>query len=123
MPRPGQPKSGPRAARAILGGSILALILLQNGRQVHARVHQLSITGGLLHLSKPIDEGVGVEVAFHLGESTVRAQAQMLFPMWATQGWLQPFRFIDLDGDHRRTLERDLQLLTGATGTGPSSQS
>ena len=37
-----------------------------------------------------------VEFIFHLGETTIREKAQMLFPMWATQGWLQPFRFIDL---------------------------
>jgi len=33
----------------------------------------------------------------------------VLFPMWATQGCLQPFEFTDLADDDRLKLEADLQ--------------
>jgi hypothetical protein len=32
----------------------------------------------------------------------------MMFPMWATQGWLQPFRFLDLPEATRNALEASL---------------
>jgi hypothetical protein len=50
-----------------------------------------------------------VELIFHIGEATVREKAEMLFPMWATQGWLQPFRFLDLPETSKDTLEASLQ--------------
>jgi hypothetical protein len=84
---------------------------LENGRQTRGKLHQLSITGGLLHLEQPLDEGIKVEVIFHVGNSTVRSQAIMLFPMWATQGSLQPFEFVDLDDEDRCNLRVDLQRL------------
>jgi len=95
--------------RVKLAGTVLALIRLQNGRQIRARLHQLSITGGLLHLENPLDEGIKVEMIFHVGSCTVRNKAVMMFPMWATQGCLQPFEFAALAEEDRRQLETDLQ--------------
>src|ERR1700747_3837129 len=86
-----------RGARVKLGGSVLALLQLQNRRQIRTRLSQLSANGGLLQLERPLDEGIVVEVLFHVGTTTVRSQAAMLFPMWATKGCLQPFRFKDLE--------------------------
>jgi len=100
-----------RGARVKLGGSVLALLQLQNRRQIRTRLNQLSANGGLLQLEKPLDEGIVVEVLFHVGATTVRSQAEMLFPMWATKGCLQPFRFKDLDGETRASLEDDLNTL------------
>ena len=98
-----------RAPRVKLAGVVLALVQLENGRQIHGRLHQLSFTGGLLHMDKPLDEGIKVEVMFHVAGSTVRSKAAMLFPMWATQGCLQPFEFADLGEENRLKLETDLQ--------------
>jgi hypothetical protein len=97
-----------RPFRVKLRGSVLSLIRLPNRRQVRGKVHQLSTSGGLMHLEKPLDEKLRVEVIFHLGETTVREKAEMMFPMWATQGWLQPFRFIDLPEATKKTLEANL---------------
>lgn len=69
----------------------------------------ISTTGGLLNVEKPLDEKLQIELIFHLGETTIREKAEMLFPMWATQGWLQPFRFIDLPESNKSTLETNLQ--------------
>lgn len=101
----------PRAPRVKLAGTVLSLVRLENGRQTRGKVHQLSITGGLLHLEQPLDEGIKVELIFHVGESTVRSKARMLFPLWATQGYLQPFEFLDLDEEDRCNLRVDLQRL------------
>jgi hypothetical protein len=106
----------PRAPRVKLAGTVLSLVCLENGRQTRGRLHQLSVTGGLLHLETPLDEGIKVEVIFHVGESTVRTKARMLFPMWATQGNLQPFEFVDLGPEDRSNLQADLQRLLHSSG-------
>jgi hypothetical protein len=105
-------KRGPRVK---LGGSILALLQLQNRRQVRTRLNQLSSNGGVLQLEKPLDEGIEVEVLFHVGSTTVRSHAEMLFPMWATKGCLQPFRFKDLAEATREALALDLRALLKAS--------
>jgi hypothetical protein len=104
-----------RGARVKLGGSVLALLQLQNRRQIRTRLSQLSANGGLLQLEKPLDEGIVVEVLFHVGSTTVRSRAQMLFPMWATKGCLQPFRFKDLEDAMRTSLEEELNALLKAS--------
>jgi hypothetical protein len=97
-----------------LGGSILALVLLENGRQIRGRLSQLSTNGGLLSLDHPLDESIAVTVLFHVGVTSIRCRAQMLFPMWATQGCLQPFRFIELGDESRDALHRELDDLVRA---------
>ena len=113
MPRDLQSSSHRRAPRVKLSGTVLALVCLENGRQVYAKLHQLSVSGGLLHLEKPLDEGIKVQVIFQVASSTVRSKAKMLFPMWATQGCLQPFEFRDLDKEDRSKLQDNLQKLLG----------
>jgi hypothetical protein len=109
MPHSKQAGEARRAPRVKLAGTILAVVRLENGRQIRARLHQLSFTGGLLHLDAPLDEGIKAEVMFHVGSSTIRSKAAMLFPMWATQGCLQPFEFTDLGEDDRLKLKTDLE--------------
>jgi len=114
MPSAATTQSKQRGSRVKLGGSILALVLLENGRQIRARLSQLSIHGGLLSLERPLDESIKVTVLFHLGETTIRSRAQIMFPMWATQGCLQPFRFLELSDESRSSLGRELQGLVRA---------
>lgn len=102
-------KSGQeRPFRVKLRGSVLTLVRLPNRREVRGKLHQISITGGLMNLDRALEEKLVVELIFHLGKATIRQKAQMMFPMWATQGWLQPFRFIDLPEATRNELERTL---------------
>jgi hypothetical protein len=103
-----------RPFRVKLRGSVLTLIRLPNQRQLRGKLHQLSVTGGLMNLEKPIDEKLKVELIFHVGEVTVREKAEMLFPMWATQGWLQPFRFIELPETSKDAIEKNLQAFMQA---------
>jgi hypothetical protein len=97
-----------RPFRVKLRGSVLILIRLPNQRQVRGKLHQLSATGGLMNVEKPLDEKLKVELIFHLGQTTIREQAEIMFPMWATQGWLQPFRFIEVPEDRKNILETSL---------------
>lgn len=100
-----------RPFRVKLRGSVLVLVRLPNKRSVRAAIHQLSTTGGVIHFEKPLDEKVVVEVIFHIQKTTIRGKAQMLFPMWATQGWMQPFRFVDLPAASLETLDASLKAL------------
>jgi hypothetical protein len=100
---------GQRGTRVKLGGSILALVLLENGRQIRGRMNQVSVNGGLISLDQPLDESIRVTVLFHIGLTSVRCRAQMLFPMWATQGCLQPFRFLEFPEASRNNLNRELE--------------
>ena len=102
-----------RPFRVKLRGSVLTLLRLPNRRDVRAAIHQLSVTGGVVHLEKPLDEKIKVEMIFHLGGATLRLRSEMLFPMWATQGWMQPFRFVDLSDASREALQAGLKSLVG----------
>ncbi|MBZ5655205.1 MAG: PilZ domain-containing protein [Acidobacteriia bacterium] len=103
-----------RGFRVKLLGSVLALVLLENGRQVRARINQLSVNGALLSLETPLAEGIQVTVLFHIGFATIRCRSHMLFPMWATQGCLQPLKFLELSDGDRACLARELEALVRA---------
>jgi hypothetical protein len=112
---PGPSSSGSAASpqrerpfRVKLRGSVLILVRLPNRREVRGKLHQLSVTGGLMHIEKPLDEKLEVELIFHLGQTTIREKAEMMFPMWATQGWLQPFHFVELPEASRNALATGL---------------
>jgi hypothetical protein len=105
-----KPEPVARPFRVKLRGSVLVLVRLPNKRDVRGAIHQLSISGGVIHLEKPLDEKLGVELIFHLNETTIRSKAQMLFPMWATQGWMQPFRFVELAEADKESLDANLKL-------------
>lgn len=97
-----------RPFRVKFRGSVLTLMRLPNRREVRGKLHQLSTTGGLMQVEKPLDENLKVELIFNLGKTTIREKAEIMFPMWATQGWLQPFRFVDLPETRRNALHTSL---------------
>jgi hypothetical protein len=102
------PKKEGRPFRVKFRGSVLTLMLLPNRREVRGKLHQLSTTGGLMHVEKPLDEKLEVELIFNLGTTTIREKAEIMFPMWATQGWLQPFRFVELPEASKNALQTSL---------------
>jgi hypothetical protein len=112
-----------RPFRVKLRGAVLVLVRLPNKRSIRGAFHQLSITGGVIHLDKPLDEKLSVELIFHLGETTIRSQAQVLFPMWATQGWMQPFRFLDLSEENQKILDASLKTFLGEAEKGAAAGS
>jgi hypothetical protein len=114
-------KLAERPFRVKLRGSVLVLVRLPNRRDVRAAFHQLSTTGGVIHFEKPLDEKLEVQLIFHIGETTIRGKAQMLFPMWATQGWMQPFRFVDLSDESRQSLDVNLKSFLGESAKGAAA--
>jgi hypothetical protein len=114
-------KRAERPFRVKLRGSVLVLVRLPNKRDVRAAFHQLSVTGGVVHIEKPLDEKLGVEMIFHIGGDTIREKAQMLFPMWATQGWMQPFRFVGMSEANRASLDAHLNTFLGESAKSTSA--
>ena len=111
MARPPQSLPPIRAPRVSLRGMISVIILLENRRQLSAKLHQLSLTGGLLELANYLDERSAIALGFHLGPSFLQAKAQMLFPMRGGIGYMQPFRFTAFAAGARQTLEREIPSL------------
>jgi hypothetical protein len=99
-----QPKPGQRAHRQRLGGSVVVAIRSDGSQPVRAKLHELSVTGGLLLLPKAFKHGDFVELAFPTSKGTVHGMAELLEARSKSpSGCLQPFRFIALsDEDHTR---------------------
>ncbi len=104
-------RRGTRAARVSLQGRISVALVLENGRHLSGKLHQLSVTGGLLEVTKYLEERSKVELAIPLGGSLVRPGAEMLFPMWSAHGFLQPFRITRLWAQERQMLEAEITEL------------
>lgn len=77
-----------------------AVLRFQTGRRVRGKLQVVSVTGGLLNLSSPLDQGSRVKLMFLTDAGTVLGTAEMLPSLSAT---LQPFRFVGIDeGDESR---------------------
>lgn len=100
-----------RAPRVSLRGTISAVIRLENGRQLSAKLQQLSITGGLLDVSTFLEERSWVSLTIYLSSGIVRATAEMMFPMRGGAGYLQPFRFTSLGEEELHSLDREISEL------------
>jgi hypothetical protein len=108
-----------RAPRVALRGSVSSMIQLENRKQFTARLHRLSVTGGLLELWSYIDERSKVTLSFQFGAAHLQARAEMFFPMRGGMGYLQPFRFIEFAPGTRQRLEMEIAaLLKQPTGPG-----
>jgi hypothetical protein len=97
-----------RATRVSLQGRIVVKLELENGRQLAGKLHQLSITGGLVEVATYLEERAKVSLTLPIGASVLRPRAEMLFPMWSAQGFLQPFRMIRLWPEERQILEGEI---------------
>lgn len=97
-----------RAPRISLRGAVPATIQLENRRQFAAKLHQLSITGGLLEVTNYIDERSRVALAFQIASGPLLTQAEMLFPMRVGNSYRQPFRFTGFGAGVRQTLEMEV---------------
>jgi hypothetical protein len=96
-----------RSPRTRLGQPIPALLLKADGRSAQGELQTVSLSGGLLRLSKPLCKGDLVELTFHAQPGRVQGLAQMLGPLPAAgEGIPQAFRFIAMADDDHRTLRR-----------------
>lgn len=102
-----QTHSVPRTPRVHLENDTPAVLRFDSGQSVPAQLQVISLTGGLLSLSKPIAKGAQVRLMFLIGPGSVLAGAEMLSPV---SNRLQPFRFVTLAQKDRRKLESIIPL-------------
>lgn len=92
---------------------MLAAIRFDDGQRSRGKLYTISTTGGLLKLAKPMSQGDFVEIGFQTKVGAVIGMAEMLAPTRkATDGILQPFRFIALGDDDHRNLRMAVQSVT-----------
>lgn len=98
-----QPLPGRRATRVQVANTIPAQVTLEDGQRAKGKLQTVSVTGGLLRLTKALSQGDFVQVAFKMQSGPIQGMAEMLNPtVRMRDGILQPFRFIALgDDDHR----------------------
>jgi hypothetical protein len=83
-----------------------AVLRFQNGNRARGKLQIISLTGGLLSLSKPLFQGSRVKLMFLTRHGSVLGAAEMLNPIhWG----LQPFRFIRLHDDDEERLQAAIQ--------------
>ena len=97
----GSPQSRPpwRCPRAHLDGNNPIVLRFPNGQRIGANLQVISVTGGLLSLSKSVDQGSRVRLMFLTEAGSVLGGAEILPPV---SDRLQPFRFISLPADDQR---------------------
>ena len=117
-----QPNPSRRAPRVHLGGSIAALVLAEDGERAKAKLQTVSVTGGMLRLAQALEQGDFVEIAFQTQSGPVRGMAEMLLPVRAGEGVLQPFRFIALGDDDHRNLRMIVDSVTDRSFQGIRSR-
>jgi hypothetical protein len=105
-------KTGWRAPRASFAETTPAVLRYQDGRRVRATLKVVSVTGGLLSVSKPLDQGCPVKLMFLILGGSVLGAAEMLSPV--TWG-LQPFKFVKLDEDNEERLRTAIQTTVDQT--------
>ena len=102
-----------RSARAKLAGAVKVTLRLAKGVRIQGKLHELSASGGLVHLEEALPEGSTLMVVFESPAGLVKETAEMLPPHWATRGCLQPFRFTDPCERNQRRLQETLKYLLG----------
>jgi len=95
-----------RAPRVQVADLTPAVLRFPNGQRASGDLRVLSVTGGLLALPSPIDQGSRVKLMFLTHTGAVLGAAEMLSPVTSTQ---QPFRFVSLPVDDRRRLGAAIQ--------------
>jgi hypothetical protein len=106
MPYFPPPDAQRRAPRTSFAETTPAVLRFQNGRRVSGKLQVISLTGGLLCLPSPLDQGSKVKLMFLTGKGSVLGAAEMLKAIsWS----LQPFKFVGLLNDDQQKLQAAIQ--------------
>jgi hypothetical protein len=106
MSLPTPPRACRRAPRTSFSEITYAVLRRRDGGRVLGRLQLISVTGGLLGLSKPLEQGSRVKVMFLTGKGSVFGTAEMLPPV----SWIQqPFKFVKLHDDDQGRLQAAIQ--------------
>jgi hypothetical protein len=107
MPYLPQPRTTRRAPRTSFTETTPVVVRCKDGRRVPGKLQVISLSGGLLRLPQPLDQGSQVKVMFLTRKGSVLGAAEMLSPIsWGTQ----PFKFVKLYDDDERRLDAAIQL-------------
>jgi hypothetical protein len=101
-----------RAPRMRLADMTPAVLRFEDGQRTAGKLQVLSVTGGLLSLTTPLDQGSRVKLMFLTSSGPVLGGAEMLHPISST---LQPFRFVSLPVEDHRRLGCAIQSFLGQT--------
>jgi hypothetical protein len=100
------PQASRRAPRTCFAETTPAVLRCEDGRRVPGKLQVISVTGGLLCLPDPLDQGSLVKLMFLIHGGSVMGAAEMLSPVSQK---LQPFKFVGLHGDDHRRLQAAIQ--------------
>lgn len=107
MPIPSPKRAQRRSPRTSFAETTTAVIRSQDGCRVQGKVEVISVTGGLLCLSKPLNQGSRVKLMFLTSKGSVLGAAEMLTPI----SWVQqPFKFVRLHDDDQDRLQAAIQM-------------
>jgi len=115
------PESNPAnpARRVKIHDSIVVAIRSEGRQPIRGKLRDLSATGGLLLLSKALEEGDFVELAIPTSAGTVHGMAELLATKQESpSGCMQPFRFVALDDENHSILHKALESLLYQTLVG-----
>lgn len=108
MPLPSPQRAARQAPRACFTEVTPAVLRCHDGRRKRGQLQVISLTGGLLYLTKPLDRGLRVKLMFLTHKGSVLGAAEMLSPLsWS----LQPFKFVRLYDDDEQRLQAAIQSL------------
>jgi hypothetical protein len=105
-----QPFANTRAPRLNLPDITHAVLRFEDGHRTQGQLETISLTGGLLSLSKPVDKKARVKLMFVTPTGPVLGTAEMLTPVSWSQ---QPFRFVGLEKEDQRRLHESIQSSFG----------
>jgi hypothetical protein len=101
MLSPYQMYASRRAFRFRLAETTPAVLQFQDFSPAECELHTISRTGGVLSMSKVVDQGSVATLMFRTHKGLVFATTEMLPPL----SWNhQPFRFVEIEGDDARRL-------------------
>jgi hypothetical protein len=95
-----------RATRVHLPNSTPAVLRCRDGSRVAGNLQVISVAGGMLHLTQPLDPNTRASLMFLTDGGPVLGKAEMLSPLSRTQ---QAFRFVALDQKYQRNLQLGIQ--------------
>jgi hypothetical protein len=96
-----------RVARAHRAIPTPAVLRFQDGGRVAGNLQVISVAGGLLRLSQPVDPNTRASLMFLSDGGPVLGTAEMLSPLSRTQ---QAFRSVALDQNNQRNLPLGIHL-------------
>ncbi len=106
MSQPYQLPTDRRPPRFRLAEPTPAVLEFPDSRHTPGELQIISRTGGLLSLSKPVDQGSVVRLMFRTHRGPVSGTAEMLRPV----SWnYQPFRFVRLEADNQHRMQEAFQ--------------